>query len=202
MNPERGFPLAVYMQLGGNLLLVGNEVLSRTKFEAIPELFGFAPHEFGYQYLHIESEFDGGQVVAGGFLRPRGNATDQRIDGMDGAHPTAAAAAEGWPELLVAKEPYTGMLLGMPRIEGMVKGYQHGDRPGRLDTLYTTVTNGSRWRPVPIPSRLDDAPSAFRYSGPDQGKIMAFAFPVFWWSDGAADSLGTRAIEGFFDERP
>jgi hypothetical protein len=32
--------------------------------------------------------------------------------------------------------------------------------------------------------------------------VMVWSFPVFWWSDGAIDSLGTRAIEWFFDETP
>ena len=74
-------------------------------------------------------------------------------------------------------------------------------QPGDLDTLYTFVSQGSRLRPVPVPSRLDDAPCAFRYSGSDEhGRVMVFTFPVYWWADSAADSLGQRAIAWFWDE--
>jgi hypothetical protein len=202
MDPERGFPLSEYLTLGGQLLLTGKRALSRTKFTSIEEYFGFSSEEFGYQFFHIESEFVGGQIVAGEFLRPRGDLTSQRIDGMDGGRTTPEAAAEGWPELLVARPPYTSPLLGIPLVEGMTRGYEQGPRPGDLDTLYTFITNGSRVEPFPVPSRLDSAPCAFRYEGPDHGKVMVWSFPIFWWSDGAIDSLGTRAIEWFFDETP
>ena len=47
--------------------------------------------------------------------------------------------------------------------------YEHGLRPGQLDTLYTFISNGSRLWP-PVQSRFDHAPCAFRYAGPDQGR--------------------------------
>ena len=73
---------------------------------------------------------------------------------------------------------------------------------GRVDTLYTYVTNGSRL-PFPVHSELDDAPCAFRFGGdPDQGKVLIFTFPVYWWTDGAADSLGQRAIDWFWEDVP
>jgi hypothetical protein len=195
-------PLHQYLDLGGMLWITGKQVMTRSIFGITDEYFGFTEGDFGWDYFHIETQVDGGEIVQGEFLRPRSNAADQRIDGLDGAHPTPAAAAEGWPELLVSREPYTGQLFGIPLVEGMTKGYQHGFRPGVFDTLYTTITNGSRWQPIPIPSRLDDAPSAFRYAGPGHGRTMVFAFPLFWFSDGALDSVGTRAIEWFFDGSP
>jgi hypothetical protein len=86
----------------------------------------------------------------------------------------------------------------------MTIGYpQLPDQQGRVDTLYTYITNGSRIQPFPLRSRLDDAPCAFRFSGdPDQGKVMIFTFPVYWWTDGAADSLGQRAIDWFWEDVP
>jgi hypothetical protein len=201
MDPARGFPLSEYLTLGGRLLIMGKRSLSRTIYSVVEEYFGFDSPDFGYQFFHIESQFVGGQIVAGEFLRPRGDLTSQRVDGMDGAIPTAEAAAEGWPELLAVRPPYDGPLLGIPLVEGMTRGYEQGIRPGDLDTLYTFVTNGSRLQP-PVPSRLDDAPCAFRYEGSSHGKVMVWSFPVFWWSDGTIDSLGTRALEWFFDEMP
>jgi hypothetical protein len=202
MDWEGELPIHEYLDLGGNLWLMGKQAMTRTVFGTVDEFFGFVEQDFGWNYFHIETVYDGGDIVGGGFLRPRGNPIDQRVDGLDGGHPTPAAAAEGWPELLVTRPPYDGHLLGIPLCEGMDKGYEHGFRPGDFDTLYTFITNGSRWPGVPIPSRLDDLPCAFRYAGPTHGKTMVFTFPVFWFSDGALDSLGTRAIEWFFDEQP
>jgi hypothetical protein len=197
LDPDR--PLATYLSGGGNLFLFGTSVLTRS-MPQVPtqENFGFNPGEFGYEFLHIESVYEGGQVAQGGFSLARGTPGAQRVDGLDGATPTAAAQLVDWPTLLVAKPPFTSNLYGIPNCEGMVVGYEHAPRPGRLDTLYTYVTNGSRLWP-PSPSRFDDAPCAFRYRGAGQGKVMVFAFPMYFWSDGAADSLGTRAVEWFFD---
>ena len=85
----------------------------------------------------------------------------------------------------------------------MTIGYDQGpEQAGDLDTLYTFVSNGSRL-PFPVRSRLDGAPCAFRFGGADdQGNVLVFTFPVYWWSDGAADSLGTRAVSWFWDENP
>jgi hypothetical protein len=201
-DPERSNPIADYLELGGNLWLFGEEVFTRSIWLSQGEFFGFSPGDFGYEYVHIETRWSGSELEAGGFLRPRGNMSDQRIDGLDACRPTAEAAVEGWPALEVAKEPFTSPLRGIPRCEGMVVGYEQGlGQPGDLDTLYTFISNGSRLRPVPFPSRLDDAPCAFRFSGVEEhGKVMVFTFPLYWWSDGAADSLGQRAIAWFWDE--
>ncbi len=205
VDPESGLPLHEYLTLGGNLWLMGQEVFTRSvAWAPVPEFFGFNSGDLAYEFLHIRTRRLGSQIEAGGFLRPRGNLADQRIDGMDGANPTAEAAAEGWPPLLVTKEPYTSPLRGIPRIEGMTIGYvQEPDQGGDLDTLYTYVTNGSRIEPIPVASRLDDAPCAFRFGGlASHGRVLVFTFPVYWWSDGAADSLGQRAIEWFWAEEP
>lgn len=203
--PDSDLPVHTYLDLGGNLWLMGEEVLTRTvALMPLPEVFGFNPGDLGYDFFGIQTRRSGSQIEAGGFTRPRGNLSEQRIDGMDGATPTAPAATEGWPPLLVAKEPYTSPLQGIPRVEGMTIGYpQLPDQPGRVDTLYTYITNGSRVQPFPVRSRLDDAPCAFRFSGdPEQGKVMIFTFPVYWWTDGAADSLGQRAIDWFWEDVP
>jgi hypothetical protein len=201
-DPEGSLPLAAYVALGGNVWLFGQEVLTRSKAGIVAETFGFDPGDFGYEFLKIQTRRSGSQIEAGGFLRPRGNLAEQRVDGMDGAVPTAEALSEGWPSLLVTKEPYTSPLQGIPRVEGMTIGYdQPPEQAGDIDTLYTYITNGSRIEPIPVLSRLDDAPCAFRFGGAsDQGKVLVFTFPVFWWSDGAVDSLGARAIEWFWQE--
>jgi hypothetical protein len=202
--PTSDLPVHTYLSLGGNIWFMGEEVLTRTiALMPLPELFGFTPGDLGYDFFGIKTRRSGSQIEAGGFLRPRGNLADQRVDGMDGANPTAPAAVEGWPALLVAKDPYTSPVQGIPRIEGMTIGYpQLPEEVGRVDTLYTYVTNGSRLQPFPVRSRMDNTPCAFRFSGdPEQGKVLVFTFPVYWWSDGAADSLGQRAIDWFWRDR-
>jgi hypothetical protein len=203
--PDSDLPVHSYLSLGGNLWLLGQEVLSRTMaLTPVPETFGFAPGDLGYDFFGIKTRRSGSLIESGGFLRPRGNLADQRVDGMDGAVPTVTAGQAGWPALLVAKEPYTSPLQGIPRVEGMAIGYEQlPEEQGRVDTLYTYVTNGSRIQPFPVPSRLDNSVCAFRFSGdPDQGRVLVFTFPVYWWTDGAADSLGQRAIEWFWEDLP
>jgi hypothetical protein len=204
VGPDGGLPVHTYLSLGGSIWFLGEEVLTRTVPQLIlPETFGFSPGDLGYEFFGIKTRRSGSQIEAGGFLRPRGNPADQRVYGMDGAVPTAPAASEGWPSLLVAKEPFTSPNQGIPRVEGMTIGYQQlPEEQGRVDTLYTYVTNGSRL-PFPVHSELDDAPCAFRFGGdPDQGKVLIFTFPVYWWTDGAADSLGQRAIDWFWEDVP
>jgi hypothetical protein len=99
----------------------------------------------------------------------------------------------------VTSGTFFGPDTGIPRVEGMTQGYDHGNRPGRLDTLYTFVSNGSQ-QPFPILSPLDGKPCAWRYEQPERGRVLVLPFPLVWFSRGAVDSLGTRAIEWFFDE--
>ncbi len=201
VDPTGDQVLHAYLSLGGSLWLLGQEVLTRASSPPPPEFFGFSPGQLPYEFLGIQTRRTGSEITAGGFLRPRSDAGGRRIDGMDGANPTSQAADEGWPPLLVAREPYTNPIQGIPRLEGMTIGYTPlPTQEGKLDTLYTYVTNGSRLEP-PLPSRLDDAPCAFRFANPPhQGKVLVFTFPVYWWTDGAADSLGTRAIDWFWEE--
>ena len=199
-DPAGDLPLATYLARGGSLLLFGQTVLTRSMPQQPAEIFGFNPGEFGYDFLHIESVYEGSSIAQGGMRLARGTAAAQRIDGLDGALRSAVARDEGWPDLLVARAPYTSPLAGIPYCEGMVVGYEHGQRPGRLDTLYCYVTNGSRLQPVPVPSPFDGTPCAFRYAGPEPGRVMVFTFPMYFWSDSAAESLGARAVAWFFDD--
>ncbi len=193
--------VAEYMALGGNLWLVGNPALANLALPPTPNPYGYAAGELGYDVLHLESERDGSQIVAGGILQAGRSLLNRRIDGLAAAVPTALARAEGWPELIAAREPYNGTIEGIPGCEGMTIGYNHGARPGVFDTLYTFYPNAQRLVP-PVYSRFTDAPCAFRYQGPLGGKVIAMAFPVDWWADGAADSLGQSALRWFFPEEP
>jgi len=191
--------VADYMALGGQLWVFGNTALVNLAIPPTPNPYGYAAGELGYDILHLETERDGSQIVAGGISLAGRNLLSRRIDGLAAAIPTARALAEGWPALPAAREPYNGALEGIPSCEGMTIGYNHGSRPGQFDTLYTFYPNGERLTP-PARSRLLDAPCAFRYRGPAGSQVLTLAFPVDWFSDGAADSLGRSALRWFFEE--
>jgi hypothetical protein len=192
--------VAEYMALGGRLWLFGNAALVNLALPPTPNPYGYAPGELGYDVLHLETERDGSQIVAGGILLAGRSILNRRIDGLAGGIPTARARAEGWPELIAVRDPYAGTTEGIPGCEGMTIGYTHGARPGSFDTLYTFYANAQRLVP-PAFSRFSGAPCAFRYQGPLGGKILAMAFPMDWWSDAVADSLGQSALRWFFEER-
>jgi hypothetical protein len=188
-----------YVELGGYVWLLGNSALTNLTILPPTGLFGFSAGEIGYDVLHVETERDGNQILAGGFERARNNTLDRRRDGLAGADPTPAALDQGWPRLLAVREPYDTNVGGIGLCEGMMVGYAHAPRPGTFDTLYTYVPNARRL--PPLVSRFDGAPCAFRYQGPGQERFMVMSFPIDWWSDGAIDSLGTSALRWFLDSR-
>jgi len=199
-NVEPSFAVSRYVELGGDLWLFGNSALTNLTILPPSTLFGFSPGEIGYDVLHLQTERDGNQIIAGGLERARGNTIDRRRDGLAGAEPIPLSSAEGWPRLLAVREPFDNPAGGIGLCEGMLVGYEHGARPGVFDTLYSYVPNGRRLMP-PIVSRWDGAPCAFRYLGPGQGQVMVMGFPIDWWSDGAIDSLGQSALHWFLDAR-
>jgi hypothetical protein len=191
--------VADYVALGGHLWVLGNTALVNLAIPPTPNPYGYAPGELGFDVLHLESERDGDQIIAGGIQRAARSLLSRRVDGLAGAIPTASALGAGWPALPIARAPFNGTTEGVPGCEGMTTGYVHGARPGRFDTLYTYFPNGERLTP-PVRSGLLNAPCAFRYEGPLGGKVLAFAFPVDWFGDAATDSLGRSAIRWFLDE--
>jgi hypothetical protein len=201
MEPGSDQAVARYLELGGNLWAIGNSVLNNMTLPPTPNPFGFLPGDLGYDALHIETERQGAQIVAGGIRRGGASIPDRRINGLVGAIPTPEAREESWPVLSAVHAPYADGSQGMPACEGMTIGYEQRGRPGDLDTLYTYVANGQRLMP-PTPSLFDDAPCAFRYTRPGEGRILVTCFPMDWWSDGAADSLGRSALDWLVDEDP
>jgi hypothetical protein len=103
--------------------------------------------------------------------------------------------AEGFPETLrVSRAPYANhpgsAIAGVPSCEGMVVPHGLDVNPilepqgGRLDTLYFYQSN--YWLELgrePGGSWMDRAATAFRYSGPDHGRVIAFGFPLFYLPD-------------------
>ncbi len=196
--------LAVYLEAGGEVWITGPGSFSRTRRDpggVSLGLFGFEPGEFLYRFLKLETEFEGADCANGCFRNSGVTITLQRLNGFEGAYPSPAASSEGFPGLRVARSPYAGNpIKGVPSCEGMVTGYGLDVNPrlrlfgGRLDTLYYYQSNGRLEVVPPLNSYMDGAACALRYSGPGQGKLMVFGFPIYFLGDDQVSDLTEAAL--------
>lgn len=195
--------LAAYIEAGGNLWLAGTGTFSRTRREPGAVglgVFGFAEDDFLYRFLKLESLREGPTCTNGCFRNGGVTVTYQRLNGFEGATASRVARAEGFPDLNVARAPFTNPIKGVPSCEGMVVplGLDIGGRlalsGGRLDTLYFYQSNAIRQLVPPRRSYMDDAACAFRFAGPGQGRVLVCGFPIYFLAAGEVDALSAAAV--------
>jgi hypothetical protein len=184
--------------------------------------FGFEPRDLIYRFLHIESAFDGITCVNGCFRVSGNSATLQRQNGFDGLYanyrPDGSLANEaGWPTgnelwdfaapglpdtviFRVERPPFNAPNRGVLGCEGMVVPLGLNINPqlatigGRLDTLYFYLSNGQIQIIPPLTTGwMDHAATALRYTGPAQGRVIAFGVPLYFMPS-KADSFFTAGI--------
>ena len=116
------------------------------------------------------------------------------------------AVAEGYPDLRVIRDPFVTDAKGVPNCEGMVVETQGLDiNPrlrlfgGRLDTLYFYESN-QKVQVFPYrDSYMDRAACALRYSGPGQGNLMMFGFPLYFLPENQVDEVMTASLRWFLE---
>jgi hypothetical protein len=195
--------LAVYLESGGNVWIMGTGAFSRTRNNDRSvglSPFGFDPEDFPYRFLQVESVQEGGECFEGCF-RVSGQSTRfQRANGFEGAYLHPLAAAEGYPDVRVTREPFVQPDKGIPNCEGMVVPTGLDINPrlrlfgGRLDTLYFYQSN-QKLQIFPFSnSWMDNAACALRYQGPGQGKLMMFGFPIYYLPVDEVDQLMVASL--------
>ena len=198
--------IAVYIESGGAVWFqgLGAYSLNRTREQGgsvgiAP--FGFEPSDIVFRFLHVESIFENVNCTNGCFQVSGNDQANQRRHGFEGTYAHALAAAEGWPTgsepillgnppleytiFRVERAPFTGINKGVPGGEAMVVplGLNMNPRlaaPARLDTLYFYLSNGLIQVFPPAPSYMDHGATALRYSGPGQGRVIMFGFPIYF----------------------
>lgn len=183
--------LAVYLETGGPVLLFGQGAFSRTLYRnrgVSLSPFGFEPRDTPYDFLHVESVFEGTDCVNGCFRTSGGTLGLAHVHGLDGAYAHPLATAEGYPESMsVFRPPFSTPVTGITNCEGMVLPYGLDINPrlrlfgGQLDTLYFYISNARAQLGPPNASYMEDAACALRYSGPGQGRLMMFGFPFYYF---------------------
>ncbi|HWN82106.1 MAG TPA: hypothetical protein VNM87_08430, partial [Candidatus Udaeobacter sp.] len=207
--------IAVYIESGGAVWFqgLGAYSLNRTRIDGGSvglAAFGFEPSDVVYRFLHIESVFEGPDCLNGCFRISGNDQRRQRTDGFEGAYAHQLAADEGWPTgsepamigfpptkrviFRTERPPFTGVNKGVPACEAMVVPLGLNINPrlatqgGRLDTLYFYLSNGLIQVFPPAPSYMDDGATALRYSGPGQGRVISYGFPIYFVPS-VADSM-------------
>jgi hypothetical protein len=200
--------LAAYVEAGGDVWLMGTGTFSRTRRHpgAVSlGVFGFEPADFLYRFLKIESLNEGAECTNGCFRNGGVTITFQRLNGFEGATASAMARQEGFPDLRVARAPFTSPVKGVPSCEGMVVPLGLDVNPrlalsgGRLDTLYFYQSNARLQLVPPGNSYLDGAACALRYAGPGQGRVMVFGFPTYFLGTGEVATLSRAAVHWLLD---
>jgi hypothetical protein len=196
--------IASYLEAGGHVLISGPRDFSCTKHGVVPDPwprgpFCFEPGDFVYEFLKIWSVCDWAECAGGCFRSGGETRLGERESGFKGAYLSPIALAEGFPRLRVVRPPFDSPQRGIPSCEGMVVPYGLDINPrlepagGRLDTLYFYESN-ALWSTPPRRSWMDDAATAFRYSGPGQGRLMMFGFPLYFLRASAVDSLMVASL--------
>ncbi len=202
--------LAAYVEAGGNVWITGTGCFSRTRRDpgAVSlGLFGFKPYDFLYRFLRMETVYEGVTCLNGCFRNGGVTVTFQRLNGFEGALASLRAAAEGFPDLRVAREPFTSPVKGVPSCEGMVVPHgldinaRLGLEGGRLDTLYFYQSNARLQIEPPGNSYLDGAACGLRYAGPGQGRMMVFGFPMYFLGADQAAAVSAAAVRWLLGER-
>ncbi len=181
--------LAVYIESGGPVLLMGTGAYSRTRYRSegvglAP--FGMRPRDMSYDFLKIESIYEGADCRNGCFRTSGRTTALKRVHGWDGAYRHPRAITEGYPELMVSRPPFSNPIAGIPDCEAMVVPLGLDINPrlrvfgGQVDTLYFYISNAIAQLPPPNASYMDDGACALRYSGPGQGRLMMFGFPIYF----------------------
>ncbi len=195
--------LAAYIEAGGNVWISGTGTFSRTRRDEGSVglgVFGFGPYDFLYRFLKLESVYEGADCVNGCFRNGGVTVTFQRLNGFEGALASPGVRAEGFPDLRVARAPFTSPIKGVPSCEGMVVPYGLDSNPrlrlagGRLDTLYFYQSNAKLQLFPPGNSYLDGAACALRYDDPAQGRVMVAGFPLYFLAGDQARALALPAI--------
>ena len=195
--------LAAYIEAGGNLWLSGTGTFSRTRRETGSVgigVFGFAPGDFLYRFLKLESLREDATCTNGCFRNGGATVTSQRLNGFDGATASPMAREEGFPDLTVARAPFTSPVKGIPSCEGMIvplgldMNAVLAPSGGRLDTLYFYQSNASRQLVPPGRSYLEDAACALRYAGPGQGRVLVCGFPIYFLTPSEIDAMSVAAV--------
>jgi hypothetical protein len=199
--------IAVYIESGGAVWFqgLGAYSLNRTR-EVIGSVglapFGFEASDIVFRFLHVESVFENVDCVNGCFRVSGADQRGQRTNGFEGAYAHPMAVDEGWPTgsepillgnppikhiiFRVERAPFTGVNKGVPSGEAMVVPLGLNMNPrlattgGRLDTLYFYLSNGLIQVFPPAPSYMDHGATALRYSGPGQGRVIMFGFPLYF----------------------
>jgi hypothetical protein len=200
--------LAVFIEAGGHVWITGTGTYSRTRDTDVGlSPFGFEGDDFLFRFLKLESETEGAECRVGCFRTSGTTGALQRQHGFDAGYASKMARLEGYPDTLrVARPPYNQGTKGIPSCEGMVVPLGLDINPrlrlfgGRLDTLYFYLSNGSQQVIPPAISYMDQAACALRYSGPGQGKVMVYGFPLYFFPQDEVDGVMARSIEWFLQE--
>jgi hypothetical protein len=198
--------LAVYLEAGGKVWLTGSAPYSHTNFDdgvvsgsgVGTAFFGLVPRDFSFRFLKTQSIFEGIECANGCFLNSGSGFGAANSKGFEVGVPSDMAVAEGFPWVRATRTPYDASNRGIPSCEGMAppRGLDINSRlvlfGGRLDTLYFYNSNGFIERNVR--STLDGAATGLRYSGPDQGPLMVFGFPLFWFPAEQLEPMMTASL--------
>ena len=216
--------LAIYLEAGGHVWIVGQGTYSRARTEleagSGTGFFGMDGDDFTFRFLHVESEFEGPDCIRGCFRAAGTNQLSQRNNGFDAALAHPMARSEGFPTgdlqfeifdprlnlviMPVEREPYSLPGKGVPNGEaicvplGISMNTQLQVIGGRLDTLYFYLSNGRVQLQPQVPSYMDFGASGLRYSGPGQGRLMMFGFPIYYFPS-KIDSLTSASFTWLFE---
>jgi hypothetical protein len=199
--------LAVFIESGGEVWITGTGGFSNTREETAGlSPFGFHADDFAYLFIKLQSEFTGLECTAGCFRASGQNTVLQRQHGFEAGYASPMALAEGFPETLrVVRPPYNDLAKGVPSCEGMVVPTGLDINPrlrlmmGQLDTLYFYLSNGQLQLFPPYQSYMDHAAAALRYSGPGQGRVMCWGFPLYYFPQDRLVTAMSKSIEWFLE---
>jgi len=190
--------LSYHLDQGGDLWILGTSVFSSLKYDnsSSPghDPFGSYPQDFVWKYLNLRSVYGPEECMIGCFMNSLGSVLDQRAHGFEIAEPTAAGQLEGL-DTLVVTAPFDSPHKGVPFCEGRLS--RNGLSRMNSETLFTYVSNGRAQVFPPIDSHMDHTATAFRYQHPDRGCVVAFGFPVVFFSADAAQHLGATVLDWF-----
>jgi hypothetical protein len=165
-----------YLLGGGALWIAGQAVfgaLGPVACEANRQ-YRYGVDPFGLEFIDRNFPCEFLKLCGGPFWHVT---TNFARDGLAGASPTPAAAAEGYGDLVLDPAVFPGTTI--PQAD-VLAAPLFG--PGGLDSLYVYRT--------PRPSGLDGKPNAFRYHDPDplpvQGPVAVFGFPMALMQPGSA----------------
>ncbi len=205
--------LGIFLESGGPVLLMGTGAFSRSIYPPPDAVglgsFGFKPGDLAYDFLKIESAFEDAMCVNGCFRSGGGSPRIRRTNGMDGAYAHGQAAAEGYPDLIVFRPPYStpgSGSTGIPDCEAMVVCCGLDINPrlrlfgGQLDTLYFYISNARAQIGPPSASYMDDGACALRYSGPGQGRLMMYGFPFYFYPPDEVNAVMAASIRWLLNE--